>query len=172
MMPRWLPVVLLFLSAGVSPVTEARAQSPELKGTYRDWNLFTYKDKSGRICYIASEPQKMQGDYSKRGPAAVLVAKFPIKPPNVQVSVQAGYPYKKNSTVTMKIDKKSYSLFTDGENAFARTAQEDKRIIEAMKKGRRMTVRGTSRKGTYSLDTYSLLGFTRAYRAMLDACKR
>lgn len=172
MRQRWMPVVLLLLATWLAPAAPAGAQSPELKGTYRDWNLFVYKDKSGRVCYIASEPQKMQGDYSKRGPAAVLVAKFPIKPPNIQVSVQAGYPYKKNSTVTMKIDKKTYSLFTDGENAFARTAKEDKRIIEAMKKGRKMTVRGTSRKGTYSLDTYSLLGFTKAYRAMLDACKK
>jgi hypothetical protein len=31
-------------------------------------------------------------------------------------------------------------------------------------------VRGTSTKGTYSLDTYSLLGFTAAYQAMTDAC--
>jgi hypothetical protein len=32
-------------------------------------------------------------------------------------------------------------------------------------------VRGTSVKGTFSLDTYSLLGFTAAYQAMVDACR-
>jgi hypothetical protein len=39
-----------------------------------------------------------------------------------------------------------------------------------MKRGTDMTVRGTSVKNTYSLDTYSLLGFTAAYKAMIDAC--
>jgi hypothetical protein len=34
-----------------------------------------------------------------------------------------------------------------------------------------MTVRGTSAKGTFSVDTYSLLGFTAAYQAMTDACR-
>ena len=172
MVRKFLLLAMLLLPSTDLAAQAAKGSGPELINTYRDWNLFVYKDKKGRVCYVASEPQKMEGDYSKRGPAAVLVAKFPIKAPNIQVSVQAGYPYKKQSTVRMKIDKKTFSLFTDGANAFARTSEEDKRIIEAMKRGRKMTVRGTSRKGTYSLDTYSLLGFTKAYRAMLDACKK
>jgi hypothetical protein len=32
-------------------------------------------------------------------------------------------------------------------------------------------VRGTSTRRTYSLDTYSLLGFTAAYEAMVNACR-
>ncbi len=168
---RRISIALLLVAALTVAAPKLFAQSPELKGTYRDWNLFVYQDKKGRICYIASEPVKMEGNYKKRGPAAVLVAQFPFAPPNIQVSVQAGYPYKKKSKVIMKIDKDSYSLFTDGENAYARTSEDDERIIAAMKKGKKMTVRGTSRKGTYSLDTYSLLGFTKAYRAMRNACK-
>ena len=39
-----------------------------------------------------------------------------------------------------------------------------------MRRGTDMTVRGTSSKNTYSLDTYSLLGFTAAYDAMVEAC--
>ena len=39
-----------------------------------------------------------------------------------------------------------------------------------MRRGVDMTVRGTSTKNTYSLDTYSLLGFTAAYEAMQEAC--
>ena len=40
-----------------------------------------------------------------------------------------------------------------------------------MKGGNDMTVRGTSTRSTYSLDTYSLLGFTAAYEAMVAACR-
>ena len=39
-----------------------------------------------------------------------------------------------------------------------------------MKRGTDMTVRGTSTRNTFSLDTYSLLGFTAAYDAMIEAC--
>ena len=47
---------------------------------------------------------------------------------------------------------------------------EDAAIIVAMQRGTDMTVRGTSQLDTYSLDTYSLLGFTAAFNAMRDAC--
>ena len=33
-----------------------------------------------------------------------------------------------------------------------------------------MIVQGTSSRGTKTTDTYSLIGFTKAYRAIADAC--
>lgn len=165
--------VLLFLLLSAGGVRAEKTGSPEptFVANYRDWTLFTYEDGNGRVCYIASEPVQKDGNYTRRGPAAVLVARFPMEPPNVQVSVQSGYPFKEKSDVQVKIGKKTYSLFTHGENAFARTPAEDERLISAMKRGTKMSVRGTSKKGTWSRDTYSLLGFTAAYKAMLDACK-
>ncbi|GBD44728.1 hypothetical protein HRbin40_02218 [bacterium HR40] len=145
---------------------------PTYVASYRDWSLFTYRDGNGKVCYIASEPIKKDGNYARRGPAAVLVARFPMDPPNVQVSVQAGYAFKEKSEVEVKIDDRGFSLFTHGESAYARDATADEQLIAAMKRGSQMTVRGTSQRGTWSLDTYSLQGFSAAYDAMLDACKK
>ncbi len=165
---------ILVALAVLLPGTAVLAQSPEptFVANYRDWALFTYRDGNGLVCYIASEPVKKDGNYTRRGPAAVLVARFPMDPPNVQVSVQSGYPYREKSEVEVKIGNDTYTLFTSGENAFARNPAEDERLVAAMKRGTQMTVRGTSQKGTWSLDTYSLLGFAAAYQAMLDACKQ
>ena len=41
-----------------------------------------------------------------------------------------------------------------------------------MKRGSTMTVRGTSVRDTFSMDTYSLTGFSAAYDAMRDACAK
>jgi invasion protein IalB len=163
-------VALAVLLPGIAAL--ARSPEPTFVANYRDWALFTYRDGNGLVCYIASEPVKKDGNYTRRGPAAALVARFPMDPPNVQVSVQSGYPYKEKSEVEVKIGDATYTLFTSGENAFARNAAEDERLIAAMKRGTQMTVRGTSQKGTWSLDTYSLQGFSAAYQAMLDACKQ
>jgi hypothetical protein len=62
-------------------------------------------------------------------------------------------------------------LFTRGEHAWTKSEDADQALIGAMKQGSDMTVRGTSTRETYSLDTYSLLGFTAAYDAMVDACR-
>jgi len=148
----------------------ADVQAQTYIDTYRDWNLYVYDDEDGKICYIASEPTKQEGNYSRRGPAAVLVAKLPMDPPNVQVSVQPGYRYLEDSTVEVNIEGDSFELFTRGEHAWASTSEDDQRMIEAMREGIDMTVRGTSTLETYSLDTYSLLGFSAAYDAMRDAC--
>jgi hypothetical protein len=88
------------------------------------------------------------------------------------VSVQPGYAYRKGSSVEIKVDGREYAMFTDGEHAWTRTNEEDRALIGAMKAGSTMTVRGTSMRETYSLDTYSLSGFTAAYDAMRGACSR
>ena len=61
-------------------------------------------------------------------------------------------------------------LFTRGEHAWTKSEDADQALITAMKRGADMTVRGTSVRNTFSLDTYSLLGFTAAYDAMIEAC--
>jgi hypothetical protein len=70
----------------------------------------------------------------------------------------------------VKIGNREFMLFTRGEHAWTKSQEADQALINAMKRGSNMTVRGTSLKGTYSLDTYSLLGFTAAYEAMVNAC--
>lgn len=149
---------------------EALAQSPQFLGNFRDWYLYAYDDSAGRTCYIASKPTKEEGNWQRRGPAAILVAKLPIQDSSAQVSVQPGYSFKSGSTVEVKIGNQTWHLFTQGEHAWANTDEEDRAIIQSMQRGSTMTVRGTSTLDTFSLDTYSLLGFTAAYNAMRDAC--
>ena len=153
--------------------TPALSASPQFLGTYRDWNLQVYDDgDTGKVCYISSEPTKEDGDYTRRGPAAVLVAKLPMDEPNEQVSVQPGYGFKQGSNVDVNVDGRKFELFTRGEHAWTMSPDDDKTLIDAMKRGSKMTVRGTSTKDTYSLDTYSLIGFTAAYQKMRDACSK
>ena len=41
-----------------------------------------------------------------------------------------------------------------------------------MKRGQKLTVEGVSFKGTKTKDTYSLSGFSKAYRAISAKCKQ
>jgi hypothetical protein len=154
----------------VMSLISADAADARFVENFRDWNLYVHEDGAAKTCYIASVPTRQDGNFRRRGPAAVLVARLPTTPPNEQVSVQPGYPYLENSEVDLAIAGRTWKLFTQGEHAWAREAAEDDAIIAAMKAGSTMTVRGTSQLRTYSLDTYSLLGFTAAYNAMVGAC--
>ena len=112
---RWV-VILLTLAA--MPPIDAKAQTaaaaPRQISAHRDWSVYEVTDNRGRICYIASEPTAQSGNYSRRDPPAVLVARLPGSPPSEEVSVQPGYSYLKSSSVDVKVDGRPFKLFTDG----------------------------------------------------------
>ena len=148
----------------------AAAQTPEFLGSHRDWNVYAFTEDGQKICYMASEPTKQEGDYTRRGNPAVLVTRRPGSPAVDEVSVQPGYSYREGSEVEVKVGTREFMLFTRGEHAWTKSQEADAALINTMKRGSNMTVRGISLKGTYSLDTYSLLGFTAAHQAMVNAC--
>ena len=161
--------IALFLTPVLS--VAAAAQTPEFLGSHRDWNVYAFTENSAKICYMASEPKKQDGDYTRRGNPAVLVTRRPGPKVVDEVSVQPGYSYQEGSEVEVAVGNRKFALFTRGEHAWTKSEDADRALIDAMRRGSEMTVRGTSAKGTHSVDTYSLLGSTAAYQAMTDACR-
>ena len=159
-----LAALILFVMA-----SSARSQTP--LGTYDEWEALTDKDGGKTVCYIGSMPQKRQGKYKKRDDTYVLITHRPAEKRINELSVQAGYTYKKLSDVEVTIGKQVFELFTDGQHAFAKDSEADKKLVKAMIHGTIMIVRGTSSRGTLTTDTYSLKGFTAAYEAIGKACK-
>jgi hypothetical protein len=101
----------------------------------------------------------------------VLVARRPVPTVTDEVSVQPGYNYLQGSSVTVTVGAKVFTLFTrGGPHAWTKNDDEDRALIAAMRQGEQMVVEGESSKQTNSTDTYSLLGFTKAYNAMVAAC--
>lgn len=134
-----------------------------------DWTVYTTDLQGKKTCYIASFPKNKSGNYSKRDEPYLLVTR--ISNSVNEVSTSSGYKYKANSEVKVDIDGNNYKLFTSGEVAWAYDKAQDDKIISAMRRGNKMKVRGTSLKGTYSIDTYSLSGITAAFKRMHEICK-
>lgn len=148
----------------------AAAQAIERISDHQDWSAFRYKQDGETVCYMASTPKQAEGDYTDRGDVFAIVTHRPASNRIGEVSINAGYAYQKESAVRLKVGSDSWELFTDGGSAWAPTAQDDQAIVKAMKAGSSMTVKGTSSRGTLTTDTYSLLGFSKAYGAISQAC--
>ncbi|RDD60233.1 invasion associated locus B family protein [Ferruginivarius sediminum] len=148
----------------------AEAQDIRRLGTYDNWRAFAYQEDGGKVCYMASEPRKEEGDYEKRGDVYAMITHRPKQGTRDVVSFVIGYPFKKDSRVTVDIDGKSFTLFTHKDTAWAPDKQTDQALVQSMIKGRQMMVKGTSSRGTDTTDTYSLIGFTRAHEAIGNAC--
>ena len=145
------------------------AHAGKLETVFDDWHVLSATQNERKLCYIASIPKKKEGNYKKRGEAFLLVSLF--KDRNPEISISAGYPYKKGSSVKFDIDETKYSLKElEGERAWTQTEELDKKIIISMQKGNKLIAKGTSSTGTYSIDSYSLKGFSKAFTKMQLLC--
>lgn len=162
-----LGVLASVVFLGVFSVQGAVAQ--QLDNTYTDWSVFTLNQSGKKVCYIASAPKQKAGNYNKRGEPYVLVTH--IGPAVDEASASSGYPYKEGSEVQFAVGSQQFKMFTKGELAWAYDSSQDTNIVQNMKKGMDLTVKGTSARGTYSTDTYSLRGFSKAYDRMKALCK-
>ncbi len=159
--------VLLGALPGTTPATAAQI---ETIGVFQDWTAYRSGSGSGRVCYVASKPQKDEGKYTKRGEIYTMVTHRPgAKSFNV-VSVHTGYKYKKGSTAEVAIGAATFALFTHEETAWATDSADDKALVRAMRAGSKMIIRGRSWRDTATKDTYSLIGFSAAHRAINQAC--
>ena len=161
-------ITLLFLSISKAGLS----QNVELIGVYDNWTAYSFVEKAGKVCYIASIPQKDEGNYTRRGDIFAIVTHRPEEKSFDVVSFVAGYTYKSGSSVEVRIGSNRFTLFTHNDTAWAKNTVTDKEIVNAMVKGVRMIVKGTSSRGTETTDTYSLVGFTNAVEAINQACNR
>lgn len=147
-----------------------QTQTPEPIGAFGEWSAYMYKDGDTDVCYMASQPKDAKGDYSERGDIWTLVTHRSQGETNGFISIIAGYKFKDGGSVAVSIGDKDFTLFTEGDKAWASTTEDDAKIITAMKAGAKMVVTGASWRGTETADTYSLEGFTKAYETIRKSC--
>lgn len=146
-------------------------EAPKLIGDYGDWSAYAYKENGKNVCYIASSPKRDEGKYTKRGDIYVVVTHRPAENSFDVVNLVAGYVYKQDAEIVIKIGNQTFkNFFASQDKAWTITANDDKALVAAMKRGERMIVNGVSSRGTKTKDTYSLKGFMRAYKAISAKC--
>jgi hypothetical protein len=90
-------------------------------------------------------------------------------------SVVPGYAYKDGAKTQVQIGTDKFEFFTknDGQagGAWMETATDEKKLIDAMKKGAGMIILGVSARGTETKDNYSLSGLSAALQKIDTSCK-
>ncbi len=168
--PAALAAALALVLTVALPGAAAWAQSPKPIVQGDNWSAFTYQEDGNTVCFMAAQPEKDEGDYTKRGDIYAMVTHRPADNRSNVVSLLMGYPFADEARVTVDIDGQEFTLATEGETAWAPNPSVDPPLVQAMVQGRQMVVRGVSARGTKTRDTYSLIGFTRAYNAINKAC--
>ena len=148
----------------------AQAQTPTLIGTYGDWSAYSFMEGGNKVCYMVSQPKKAEGNYSQRGDIFALVTHRPAEKTKNVFSYITGYTYKDGSDVTVTVDSTNFTLFTQKDMAWTPDQDSDNRLTEALRKGSKFVVKGTSGRGTLTTDTFSLKGSGNAHDAITKEC--
>ena len=165
-----LRILLVAAVALALGTTGAAAQTPTLLGQDKDWGAYTAEVDGGTTCYVLSRPKDQSPKNVRRDPVYFFVTARPKDNIRNQISVITGYPYKNDSRATIEIGSAKFTLFTRDDKAWIEDVSEQDKLVEAMKGGATMIVRGTSQRGTNTTDQYSLAGVSAALERMAKAC--
>jgi hypothetical protein len=158
-------------STPAKPATgKPAAGAPSNIGTFKTWTAWTGNDSSGLICYVSAEPSSSKPDGAHRDPIHFLVVHRKAQNTKNEVQTLIGYPIKKDSKPTAAIDGKNYSMIADGNGAWLANASDEAGFVAQLKKGKALTIKGTSQRGTDTTDTYTLSGISQALAAIDKAC--
>lgn len=164
-------VALLSTHAAFDSV-EAQSAA-QLLGEFGDWGAYTATPGGKKVCFALAKPAASETNPPNRprDPAWLFVSTRPSEKVREEVSVIFGYPLKANSDATIEIGSTNFAMYTQNDGAWVKNAAEEARLVDAMRKGADVTVRGESGRGTKTIDKFSLKGVAQALDRAATECR-
>jgi len=160
-------------ATAAAPAAPAGDAQPTLLGQYGDWGAYTASPGGNKVCFALAKPKttKMEPAGRQRGQSYVFVSSRPGEKVKNEVSVIIGYPFKSSSDATAEIGTAKFAMYTQNDGAWIKNVAEEARMVDTMRKGVDLTVKGTSGRGAQSTDQYSLKGLAQALDKIEQDCK-
>ena len=163
---------IIFLSIFIPIIFVSNSFAENLKkiGKFKDWEVMTMSEATGKVCFAQSTPVLQAPKKNKRD-ARLFITFRPGEKISNEISATAGYEFNKNNTVlaTSGNNKFKFDIKQQG-FAWMTSNKKEKIMVKVMKKGSRIMLSGYNDKGSQTIDHYSLLGFTKAYNTAKKAC--
>ena len=168
-------IIITILTILFGSTSLANTYSTNRVDSKQDWSIFV--ESNPTQCWIVSAPSKTKATRNgkkvevKRSEIQLFALFEPAQNVFGQVSFTGGYPFKRGSIVRVTVGASEHILSqTDGEWAWPKDLKENEELIKSLKRGVKALVFGTSKKGTRTQDTFSLLGFSAALEEAQKRC--
>tara|TARA_B100000965_G_scaffold251184_1_gene211266 strand:+ start:17 stop:523 length:507 start_codon:yes stop_codon:yes gene_type:complete len=161
---------ILFISFITIFINQASAEEVKKMGKHKDWETYIIKNNGNKVCFAQSKPV-LQSPKTSQREARLFITFRPKDKITDEISITAGYNFNTKNSITATSGKYKYK-FDIAQQGFAWIAdnKQEKKMIKTMKKGSRIMITGYNQKGSQTIDHYSLLGFTKAYKATKANC--
>jgi invasion protein IalB len=160
-------IFALYLVAFASQVN---AEEVKKMGTHKDWETYIINSEKGKVCFAQSKPV-LQAPKKNSREARLFISFRPAENITNEISVTGGYDYNNKNSITAISGKNQYKFDIVRESfAWMTSTKFEKKMIKTMQKGSRIMVKAHNQEGSQTTDHYSLLGFTKAYKATKANC--
>ncbi len=161
----------LLASATTLMITSLPVQALQLKETYKDWAVYVHEKDNNKTCFAISKPKDMAPKGVNRGDVFFYVSSWPGDKVSNEISIKIGYPLDADSAPSAIVGADQFNLFAEGDKAFIADETLEVNLVKAMKKGSTLVVKGRSKRGTTTIDKYSLAGISAALKRVSAECK-
>jgi hypothetical protein len=162
---KYLPTAALLALLPTFALADSPAPLGANGGKFGNWTAATYGTGAAKICYAFTTPQISKPNWKSRGKVMLTVTQRHGS--RDEVALTSGYAYPKNASVKLTVGTAPFDFYTSGANAFASSGSA---VVAAFKSADSAVTKGTGPKGKPVEDTFSLGGFSAAYKAISAAC--
>jgi invasion protein IalB len=156
------------------PAAAVGGAEPTLIGQFGGWGAYTASPAGKKLCFALAKPSssKTNPPNRPRDPAYVFVSTRPQEKVVNEVSVAIGYQLKPGSEGTLEIAGAKYPMYTQGDGLWIKNAADESQMVDALRRGADVTIKGMSAKGTETTDVFSLKGLAQALDRVAQDCRR
>jgi hypothetical protein len=160
-------IFIVLLSAFANQVN---AEEVKKMGTHKDWETYVINNEKGKVCFAQSKPV-LQAPKKNPREARLFISFRPGENIANEISITSGYNFNNKNSIKAISGKNKYTFDIVRENfAWITDNKFEKKMIKTMQKGSRIMVKAHNLKGSQTIDHYSLLGFSKAYKAAKANC--
>ncbi|MGO8799665.1 MAG: hypothetical protein ACLQE9_12290 [Roseiarcus sp.] len=168
------------------PAEKNAAAKPLLVASFGDWGVYQTQATKGRVCYTLAQPKDRAPADLKRDPAYAFISDRPSEGVRNEISFIMGFdvvnppaeadvaadPKKKPAAkpATAMVGDQSFELLAKSANLWVKNAAMESQLVGEMRKGAKLQVKATSKRGNITIDTYSLAGFSLALDRVQKDC--
>jgi invasion protein IalB len=167
-------IVIAVATAALSLAGHAQAQvatgAVTAVETFADWSLYADGKTPHQFCFVTSVPKSSEPAETAREAPHLYISAWPKDGVKAEFSVILGFPTKKGSDVTASVASADFRLFANDDRAYVQDPTLELKLLDAMKKGAKVSVAATTQTGTAVTDSYSLSGLGQALQKLQGTC--
>lgn len=155
--------------SGAEAEEQKAAGKPTQLASYGDWTVYLARGEKTKTCYALATPKERSPAGLNRDPAYLFISNRPGEKVHQEVSIIMGFPIKEDAA-HVEVAGSNFALISKGESAWIKNPAEEPRLVDALKKGSKLTVKAASLRGRVTTDTYSLAGLSQALERVEKEC--